>query len=90
MDNSVTHVAGPVIKVYNRLIQRCPICGEKLIDNYGFIPKKKSDGTKTKIQTWREGALVRYRTSELVPSLVGDFWDEQQKLPKDFCLALVE
>lgn len=34
---TVTHIAGPVMNIDGRAIQRCAVCGEKLIDSRGMM-----------------------------------------------------
>lgn len=75
---TTTHVAGCGIQVYDRVIQRCLICGEKLADS-------NDPDFKT---IWKEGELIRskygflYSTEREYLSIA--------KLPKDSCLQLVE
>lgn len=91
---SVTHVAGPVIVVKGRyapdnerIIQRCVVCGEKLIDTEGQMAPDKPDGTPPDGPgVWAEQALVQIDGNRHLN--VGTYIDDDD--PEDFCLALVE
>lgn len=74
---TVTHVAGPPVMVGDRIIQRCPVCGEKLADT-----KEDED-----FDGWGEGSLVCIDGTRQV--YMGEFLD-MKELPEDFCLTLVE
>jgi hypothetical protein len=84
---TVTHVAGPVVTVGGRSIQRCACCGEKLRDNLGEMAPLKPDGTPPEMHVWRERALVHIDGNS--QTLAGDYV-EIDAMPEDFCLALVE
>jgi hypothetical protein len=86
---SVTHLAGPVVGFQNgkRAIQRCAVCGHKLLDNLRMMAPVGPDGEPPVFPTWREGCLVEIDGNR--QSDVGDFV-EVERLPDDFCLALVE
>ena len=86
MHGSVTHVAGPLIKVGPRIVQRCPVCGEKLNDSRDLANAASSDGPP-EFLSWVEGALVQFQGAR--QSVVGDFF-QVTPLPDDFCLELVE
>lgn len=77
MTDTTTHVAGPVVKLHHRYIQRCCVCGEKLADN--------NDPDKSIF--WSEGNLIREEYRFL--HSVGDFLI-MKDVPSDFCLELVE
>jgi hypothetical protein len=68
--NTATHVAGPIIKVGERSVQRCCLCGEKLAD------------TNDMTQFWVEGALIKINNRFM--QLVGDYVDDKSPLPDDF------
>lgn len=75
---TVTHVAGPQVMVGHRVIQRCSICGEKLADT-------EDPNLAT---FWNEASLVRNDGGEMQE--IGDFLAKKVRLPRDFCLMLVE
>ena len=86
---TVTHVAGPVVTIQGRSIQRCVVCGEKLCDSNGQMGVCGPGGEPPMFVHWAERALVRVAPgSPTELSLVGDFVDTEP--PEDFCLALVE
>lgn len=85
--NSTTHIAGPAITACGRLIQRCSLCGDKMVDSKGMMAPINPDGSTPSIGTWEVGRLVRVTTGnpqhwELLPGT--------DKLPDDSCLELVE
>ncbi len=88
MKDTVTHIAGPAITACGRLIQRCSLCGEKLVDSKGCAMPLKRDGTADSIGTWEVGRLVQVTVGEnptrslLLP--------DTDRLPDDSCLELVE
>lgn len=86
MHDSVTHVAGPLIKVGPRIVHRCLVCGEKLNDSRDLENAASPDGPP-EFAAWTEGALVQFQGNR--QSVVGDFFQEEP-LPDDFCLELVE
>lgn len=88
MTDSVTHVAGPLVAVKGRIVQRCPVCGEKLSDNRDSKSfASVHAGPAPEFAAWTEGALVQFQGAR--QSVVGDFFQEGP-LPNDFCLELVE
>jgi len=87
---SLTHVAGIAFRVGDRVIQRCCVCGEKLLDNLRTAVPLNPDGSIPEFPTWEEMALVQCegnRQSALQPErdVRGN-----PKLPEDSCLLLVE
>ena len=84
---SVTHVAGPVVKVHNRVVQRCALCGEKLVDNAYAVSPLRLDGSPPDCCVWAERCLVHCDTGRMV---AGKDFVASEELPDDFCLALVE
>lgn len=85
--SSTTHIAGPAVCIGDRVIQRCVVCGEKLVDNLGQESPVKPDGSAPDVATWTDGAMVRIAPGR--QTLVGD-WVAEPRAPSDFCLALVE
>ncbi len=75
---TATHVAGPAVQAGQRVIQRCAVCGEKLSDN----------GDSILVGLFAEGQLVRAED--------GYFYGTDRnfltvkRMPRDFCIALVE
>lgn len=84
---SVTHIAGPVITIGDRKIQRCSVCGEKLNDNLAILlGRLAAIGEPPKFLSWPVGEPVRFDgpAQFIVPHKDGDH------LPPDCCIALVE
>jgi hypothetical protein len=79
---SVTHIAGAVICTQGRTIQRCSLCGEKLVDSKGAMVETKYAGEP--FPTWIMGRLVQ------IDGAVWTLLPETDKLPDDSCLELVE
>jgi len=85
--NSVTHIAGPVMQIGQRKIQRCAVCGEKLGDNLGILQGLvASVGGSPEFLSWEPGGLVQ---------VVGNRMSALEhvdgtELPTDTCLDLVE
>lgn len=75
---TATHVAGAQIALNGRMIQRCSVCGEKLADS----------ADKNLSRFWAEGELVLARDGFL-KSANAEFLS-LQKVPRDFCIGLVE
>lgn len=88
--NSTTHVAAPYFGIARRMIQRCGICGEKLIDldfDRVAVPEGP-DGKPGELPGgFPTAALVRCVGNAQV--VVGSF-EQSDPLPPDFCLELVE
>lgn len=89
-DGTVTHMAGPPVGIGGRVIQRCLVCGEKLLDSLNTAAPLNPDGTPPVFPTWDEGALVRIEPGNPARhSVVGSFMTTIP-LPADFCWELVE
>lgn len=82
---SVTHLTGPVVRVGDRVIQRCVICGDKIFDATVCDHAGDTDRVMRRM-AWKEGRLLeinRKRRRCYMPKSDTPF-------PSDFCLALVE
>ena len=89
MTETVTHVAGPAITACGRVIQRCSICGEKLVDSKGCaMPVSTSGHMVGKIGTWEVGRLVQTSVGENPRRYI--LLPDSDKLPEDSCLDLLE
>lgn len=92
MKDTVTHIAGPVITACGRLVQRCSLCGEKLVDSKGCAVPLNADGTTPDIFD----AIGHWTVGRLVQVSVGDnprhyvLLPETDKLPDDSCVELLE
>jgi hypothetical protein len=91
---TITHIAAPWISINGRLIQRCGVCGEKLIDSKNktiAIPKgmKGDEGPEKLIGTWQPGALVR-ATVDQNPTQFTLLHADEGFYPEDGCIESVE
>lgn len=86
--SSVTHLAGNVVTVDDRVIQRCSICGEKLVDSKGQMFPVLPGEPPPLVATWEVGALVRVSGEQ------PQHWEvlqvDEKRLPDDSCIELVE
>lgn len=83
----VTHLTGPVITIGPRVIQRCAVCGLKLVDNVNY--PLKTDGTVEAIPVWQPRCFIRQEGDPPTWTAVCDLNDDDD-VPEDFCLELVE
>lgn len=91
MDDSVVHLAGNPVRLGDRIIQRCLICGEKLCDNAGLMFELAEDGTVPNFPIWEVGSLVEHSGSRW--SVVGQTDNpnfEAGCFPERCCIELVE
>lgn len=85
---SVTHIAGNRLDIRGRVIQRCSLCGEKLIDNLHEAGPYRADGSISDARaTWPVGRLIRVTDGNPSRSVV---LDDTDKLPDDSCLDMIE
>lgn len=93
---SATHVAERAIDIHGRVIQRCCVCGQKLIDQLVRDQPVDGRGKPKPIFTWTPGDLVHIpldgdqtsatRTGKHV--LAGHM--NTDALPADFCIDMAE
>jgi hypothetical protein len=92
MTDYFTHIAGPMVVYQGRVIQRCMMCGLKLIDSKNMMGpvSDAADGSLTTVATWEAGDIIRVSADSNPTSyfLVGHA--NQQEPFKDCCIALVE
>jgi len=82
---STTHLAGPIIGIHRRRIQRCSVCGLKLADNASY--PLKADGTVEDLPVWEPHWYVR---QEGEPPVWTGLGPAGEAIPLDFCIELVE
>lgn len=90
MIDKVVHLAGPIVMIDGRLIQRCVVCGEKLLDSKNAmvaVPTNRQAEDDTELAHWEEGYLIEFSGSQQVA--LGMF-ESEGPLPDEFCLSLVE
>lgn len=83
MSETLSHVAGVVLTVGDRVIQRCSLCGAKLCDSEGCMIATSPGEEPPKFPTWEVGRLIQVNAGNpthftLLP--------ESEKLPEDTCL----
>lgn len=85
---SVTHIAGNVVSIGHRKIQRCAVCGDKMADNIAILQGRVASigATKCELLTWPIGGLVNQDGNRMV---VVDH-DDGTDVPDDCCISLVE
>jgi len=84
---TTTHIAGPALNIGGRTIQRCSLCGEKLVDDLRMASPVNPDGSAPSVGTWEVGRLVQVEGGNPTRwSLLPD----TDKLPADSCISLVE
>ena len=86
------HLAANPIVIGDRVIQRCFVCGLKLVDSAGMMCAQNEKGECAPIGTWEVGALVAVSgTCPTMFTLVRVTERPQFDAPwEDCCLGLVE
>jgi hypothetical protein len=83
------HLASFSVEVSGRIIQRCAICGAKLVDS---LNTATCDGKP--ISTWAPHALVAVEGEQPQHWFILDAEDSESgkgsKIPEGFCIDLVE
>lgn len=85
-----THIAGLDVAVGGRMIQRCAVCGLKMVDSKNAAVPQNPDGSYDSIGTWKVGELVEHEEGNpqrwsVIPHIDG------AQLPKNACInSLVE
>ena len=87
MNPSTTHIAGNHITVNGRTIQRCALCGEKLIDSKNQAGVIGPNGELPGVATWQPGRLVSVSGGNPSRSVL---LPDAERLPDDSCIDLVE
>ena len=82
--NTITHFVGPRMDVCGRIIQRCSVCGAKLMDSEGVMMLANPDGTPGRFATWPEGQIIRTTLGN--PSHTLLVLDDDCRLPEDACV----
>jgi hypothetical protein len=96
-DDTLVHIAGLVLNIYGRIIQRCSLCGAKLADSKGCsMPVtidygNMSDDEKMKwldnnFPTWPIGRLIEVCVGNPTRYLV---LPDSDKLPKNSCIDFI-
>jgi hypothetical protein len=90
-----THIAGPSITVNGRTIQRCMVCGLKLVDTLGMATPLRPDGTLPELPTWRVDDVVEvYDGNPVSYHLLGhgddDNFEYARKVPPNLCIGMIE
>jgi hypothetical protein len=85
---TTTHIAGAVIVIDGRSIQRCPVCGFKLCDSLNVGAPLNPDGTQQTYCCFEVGKLVQVEEGNPTRYSVIEY--EEFHLPVDSCISLVE
>lgn len=85
--NSTTHIAGSWVTICGRKLQRCAVCGEKLVDSLGQAGPLNPDGTPPETPHWEPGRMVRVTPGNPTQWAL---LDDTLMLPEDSCIDLVE
>lgn len=78
MQDTVTHVAGIIITIGGRTLQRCAVCGEKLYDSGSELPGRK----------FPPSSYIRMSFVELETTILGNLLEDD--IPSDTCVNMVE
>jgi hypothetical protein len=84
MSPSVTHIAAPAVTLGFRVVQRCALCGAKLLDTRDTERVTPPAGDNPECLIWEAGRFVRVTEGRSVMLARAD------ELPADNCLCLVE
>lgn len=87
---SATHVVGPLVTYKTRCLQRCLVCGEKLIDMKAGKRVLRNGEVELSLPShFHPGALLRIGGDGPVTwENMGVFGNDP--VPYDFCITLVE
>lgn len=85
---SVTHVAGPPVVFNCRVIQRCVVCGEKLLDSLRCMAPLNPDGSQPSFPTYPERHYIHVDGNQTTVGV--DYLTLNVDEPVDFCIDLVE
>jgi hypothetical protein len=83
----LTHIAGVRLDVCGRVIQRCSLCGFKLIDSVGEESSLSPDGSNPHFPSWETGRLIRVSGENPIQSVI---LADSDRLPADSCIDLIE
>ena len=82
---TITHLAGPVVAIIGRAIQRCAVCGQKLADSKGQMGPVGPNGEQPQFSAWPEKAMVQVESGNPTRYSVIGSLDDDNCLPDDFC-----
>jgi hypothetical protein len=90
-NKGIIHLAGTPIIIHDRTIQRCLICGCKLLDSEDPIVNVVVEEGEARYYTWDTGSwvCVSQQSATLVSKSALNVF-KQTELPPNNCLALVE
>lgn len=93
MKTKTIHIAAPSVTINGRTIQRCAVCGLKLIDSLHEVAMNEN-GTPAPVHTWNLWDMIEMETVDdhttrtmLVSQNTGGV---EQRYPSNGCLPLVE
>jgi hypothetical protein len=87
--NNIVHTAGKVVCYQGRFIQRCAICGLKMIDTQGqeLAP---SEGQVVSVIHWPEGQFVEEENGKFEAYEMEAWGYSRGRWPENCCITLVE
>ena len=83
MSDTISHIAGVRLDVCGRVIQRCSLCGAKLVDSLNCAMPLNPDGSVPEFPSWPVGRLVQVDAGQPTRSLL---MPDTDKLPDDSCI----
>lgn len=91
--DTVTHVAGGSVEIHGRVLQRCCVCGGKIMDALVRDQPVDARGKARPVFTWAPGDFVQLNLEPDAKGLLklvmtGHY--SSDPLPADFCIDLVE
>lgn len=86
MSETLTHIAGHVITVNGRVIQRCSLCGAKLFDSKEYVEETTPGEEASKFPVWEMSRLVQVTAGNPTKYLL---LPEAGILPKDNCIEFI-
>lgn len=91
MNKGVIHLAGPVFQLDNRILQRCLICGQKLLDSQEHQLEAVVFGSTVGVFTYTSGSWVEVRenSSSVVGTLFGSLLVSGD-IPDNSCVGMIE
>lgn len=91
MSKGTIHLSGPVLQIDNRILQRCLICGQKLLDSEEHKLEAVVLGSTVGVFTYTAGSWVEVRENS--SSVVGTQFGSvlaSGAMPDNSCVGMIE
>lgn len=91
MSKGIVHLAGPVVQLDHRIIQRCLICGQKVLDSQEHKLEAFVMGSNVGVFTYAINSWVEVRENS--SSVVGNSFGNAFRvcdLPSNSCIGMIE